>query len=193
MIGVYKIVNPEGKIYIGGSNNIKRRFGEYRRLSCKKQYKLYESFLKFGVSSHIFETIFECSLEELAKFETFYGLKYNVLTKEGLNLSLPKEEFVYGGHSQETKNKIGKSRVGKKHSDKTRAKMSKSLQGRKAWNKGIKLTNKSGTTRRVINRVTNLEFESIKEASIYYNLNYNTLIKKLCGIYRNNTDLDYST
>ncbi len=32
MIGIYKITNPEGKIYIGQSIDIDRRFKEYKRL-----------------------------------------------------------------------------------------------------------------------------------------------------------------
>ena len=37
MIGIYKITNPKGKIYIGQSINIENRFKVYKRYNCKGQ------------------------------------------------------------------------------------------------------------------------------------------------------------
>jgi len=62
MIGIYKITNPKGKIYIGQSINIKRRFNEYKRLNCSQQPKIYNSLLKYGSDNHKFEIIEEFSL-----------------------------------------------------------------------------------------------------------------------------------
>ena len=41
MVGIYKITNPSGKIYIGQSVNIDNRISSYKNLKCKNQTKLY--------------------------------------------------------------------------------------------------------------------------------------------------------
>lgn len=58
--GIYKITSPSGRIYIGQSEDINRRFHQYKKLNCKKQWLLYKSFVKYGVDNHIFEIIVEC-------------------------------------------------------------------------------------------------------------------------------------
>jgi hypothetical protein len=37
MIGIYKIINPKGKTYIGQSINIEKRWNGYKKLHCKGQ------------------------------------------------------------------------------------------------------------------------------------------------------------
>ena len=73
MIGIYKITNPNNKVYIGQSRNIRRRFSAYKRLECKKQVKLFNSLNKYGVINHKFEVIIELdkniSQEELNNYE----------------------------------------------------------------------------------------------------------------------------
>ena len=60
MVGIYKITSPSGRVYIGQSVNIEKRFLSYSKLlRCKTQIKLFRSFLKYGVINHIFETIEE--------------------------------------------------------------------------------------------------------------------------------------
>ena len=63
--GIYKITSPTNKVYIGQSTNSLFRFGAYKRLNCKKQTYLYNSFLKHGVENHTFEIIEECSIDIL--------------------------------------------------------------------------------------------------------------------------------
>lgn len=48
MIGIYKITSPSGKIYIGQSVNIERRFLDYKKSLKKSQIKLYNSIKKYG-------------------------------------------------------------------------------------------------------------------------------------------------
>ena len=50
MIGIYKIINPKGKIYIGQSIDIDRRFNEYKKLQCNQSKKIYYSLKKYGFS-----------------------------------------------------------------------------------------------------------------------------------------------
>jgi hypothetical protein len=75
-IGIYKITNPQGKIYIGQSNDIYHRFYSYKKLNCKGQIKLYNSLLKYGVDDHQFEIIEECLSEQLDEKEKQYKTDY---------------------------------------------------------------------------------------------------------------------
>lgn len=90
MIGIYKITSPKGKVYIGQSRNIKKRISFYKRFNdrLKPQYRLYASFCRYGVKSHIFEIIQTCDIEDLLILERFWQDYYNVLGSKGLNLVL---------------------------------------------------------------------------------------------------------
>lgn len=57
IVGIYKIVSPSGKVYIGQSGDIDKRFKTYSNLQCKGQTLLYKSFIKYGVENHQFEII----------------------------------------------------------------------------------------------------------------------------------------
>jgi hypothetical protein len=104
MIGIYKITSPTGKIYIGQSTNIENRKYYYSSVKCDKQHKLYNSLQKHGWEQHIFEIIEECSLDQLNEKEIYWGLYYDVLGENGLNLRLGDAN---GLCSEETKKKIG--------------------------------------------------------------------------------------
>ncbi len=111
MIGVYKIVNPKGKIYIGQSIDIESRWSYYFNLNCKGQTKLYNSLKKYGPENHIFEVLEECKVENLLDVETFYKLQYDTLN-EGLNCRI---DGKFGYDSQETKLRKSKSKLGNNH------------------------------------------------------------------------------
>ena len=104
MIGIYKITSPTDKIYIGQSTNINNRKYYYSSIKCDKQPKLYNSLLKYGWEQHIFEIVEECNLEQLNDKEIYWGMYYNVLGEDGLNLRLGDANGVC---SEETKQKIG--------------------------------------------------------------------------------------
>jgi group I intron endonuclease len=105
IIGIYKIVSPSNKIYIGQSVDVKRRYQEYQKLQCKGQPKLHYSLLKYGWDKHTFELIEQCTEDQLNEREIYWGLKFDVLNK-GLNCSLGKSG---GRQSLETINKKSKS------------------------------------------------------------------------------------
>ena len=86
MIGIYKITNPKGEVYIGQSIDIQRRFNCHG-YSKRKNGKLNDSFLKYGKENHKFEVIEECLVELLNERERYYQDYYNVL-ENGLNKSL---------------------------------------------------------------------------------------------------------
>lgn len=66
MIGIYKITNPNGKIYIGQSINIESRKRIYRFSSSYKNSigpKLYNSLNKHKWENHLHEVIEECTTD----------------------------------------------------------------------------------------------------------------------------------
>lgn len=114
MIGIYKIINVKGKIYIGQSRNINKRFKQYQRLACKGQFKLYYSLLKYGVDTHKFEIIEECELNQLSVRERYWQDYYNVLADNGLNLCLINGDDTYN-ISEETRIKLSEGKIGNKN------------------------------------------------------------------------------
>lgn len=129
--GIYKITSPSGKIYIGSSTNIKRRFSNYKRLRCKSQSKLYSSFLKYGVDKHLFEVICFCEKIDLYKNERALGLEFDVLSKDGLNLQLPSYGELPPITSDETRLKQSLIKKGKPSNSPTKFK-----KGMVSHNKG---------------------------------------------------------
>lgn len=145
---IYKITSPSGKTYIGSTNSIKNRLNHYKTYNCKKQYKLYASLKKYGFENHTIEILEEPHLNNLHAREHYWGMIYDSLSKQGLNLMLPKGDSIYPVMSEETKRKIGEANRGRKRkkedvakivanlrgrvlSDKTRQKISESLKGKK--------------------------------------------------------------
>jgi group I intron endonuclease len=124
MIGIYKITNPKGKIYIGQSIDIEKRIKSYKTINCKFQILLYNSISKYSWEKHMFEIIEECSLEQLNEKEIYWGTYYNVLNK-GLNLRLGNGKGVV---SEETKQKQREAKLGHKQSKETIEKRSKTLK-----------------------------------------------------------------
>jgi len=140
MIGIYKITNPNNRIYIGQSINIERRFIEYKK-PIKSQPKLYNSLLKHGVENHTFEIIENCNVELLNERERYWQDFYNVLSKNGMNCVLTKSTDKIGFFSIETrlkmsisnkkrirseeeKNMLKTKMLGRKHTKETKLKMS---------------------------------------------------------------------
>ena len=107
---IYKITNPNNKIYIGCTIDFKRRLSEYRRLSMVGQVKLYNSLVKYGFDNHVFEIIEECSNDTLHERE-IYWIKYFNCIKEGLNIRLGNRT---GALMESTKQKISKALKGRK-------------------------------------------------------------------------------
>lgn len=123
MIGVYKIVSPINKIYIGQSINIERRWKkDYFSLKCKSQTKLYNSLKKYGPENHIFEILEQCKEEELVEKETYWKVFYKVLEIPSLCCRL---DGRGGFLPKEVRDKISKSLKGRKHKEISKIKMSK--------------------------------------------------------------------
>lgn len=127
---VYKITSPRNKVYIGSTINLKNRLYHYSSHNCKKQYKLYSSLKKYGFENHTIEVLEEPVLEILRQREHYYGMLYDTLSKNGLNLSLPKSNAKYESMTKDTRDKIAESHKGKKLSESHRLKIIEALKKR---------------------------------------------------------------
>lgn len=126
MVAIYKITSPSGKVYVGQSWNIDKRFrDDYGNLNgCKPQRLLYKSFMKYGVACHLFEIIQELPSDTtqavLDNYEMFCWRQY----KEGGTFLLNiREPGSRGKHSEESKIKMSLAKMGIKRSEETIQKM----------------------------------------------------------------------
>jgi group I intron endonuclease len=109
MVGIYKITNPKGRIYIGQSLDIKRRWkNDYLTNRCKGQPRLYYSFRKYGVDSHLFEIVEQCDIDLLNSKERYWQELHGVTGRRGLNCKLQSTDEKKGKHSATTIKKMKK-------------------------------------------------------------------------------------
>ena len=132
MIGIYKITNPKGKVYIGQSVNIEKRFFDYSplKIKVKSQIKLYNSLNKYSPNNHVFEIIDECSINYLNEKERYWQEFYNSI-EDGLNCRYTKTNDKSGYMSLESKLKMSNSRIGKPQTIEHKTKITNSKIGRK--------------------------------------------------------------
>ena len=140
---IYKITNPNGKVYIGQSSHIKERIARYKSLNCKGQPKIYNSINKYGWNNHSFEIVEEIisnnnvviNLSEInwiKKYDSFYN---------GLNCNEGGGTMRGYKHSAETINKMKISQKGRIITEEHKSNLSNSLKGKKSWNEGVETTN----------------------------------------------------
>lgn len=166
MIGIYKITNPDNKVYIGQSINIKNRFYHYSLLHCKSQIKLYCSLKKYGINNHKFEILHICDIKQLNELERYYQELFEVVGKYGLNLRLTCSSNKTGKLSEEIINKMKKSRKNNINAN-------------------------SSKSKKVIDLRTNIIYESCFNVGKIFNISPSNLSRKLNGTRKNNTSFKY--
>lgn len=190
MTGIYKITSLSGKVYIGQSYNIYQRWSQYKSLDPKTMgIKLLNSLKKYGYKEHIFEVIHslpnDVDQSILYEYEILYWEQY----KEANNMLNCKYPGKGGKLSEETKQRISVSSKGK-----SRNKGPKSVEHRK--NMSLAKIGKKHSTEHVTNLKKgkigkgtksiicindNMEFNSLIEASLYYNINPKCISNVLSG------------
>ena len=242
MQGIYKIINPIERIYIGSSKNIEKRWERYQNLDyLKRQVKLYRSFLKYGIDNHTFEIIEECEFEKLYERERYWGDYFNVLHSDNLNCLLPKINDSKISICEETRLKLSLASKGRIVSEETRRLISiknknkkrstEAIENMKKAKKGTKpplsasinaanvnqgkprseevkrkisISNRGkirtdeqkiniGISKRksIVDTITNIKYNSLKEATIALNIKYTTLSAMMTGQNINSTNLVY--
>lgn len=124
--GVYRIIAPDGRSYVGSSSNMAKRFSKYRNAKCERQPKLHESLLKFGFDSHHIEILAYCPKDELTTLERKYGEEYEVCGPRGLNMALPSDDSGKMLLSDEYREKLESRTM----DEETRRKISETISGR---------------------------------------------------------------
>ena len=176
-IGIYKITSPTGKVYVGQSIDIPRRFREYINLKCSQQPKLYNSLKKYGPQNHLFEILEICPLNKLDTKEIFYKLQFNTISR-GLNCEL--YDSKGGPRSEEVKLKISNSKkgtkgypLGKPHTEATKILKSQISKGKpkpKGFGKILsqlkKGKSKPSQYKPVIDNITGIKYGSVTEAAL---------------------------
>lgn len=168
MIGIYKITNPMGNVYIGQSVNIDYRWKRYQKYieEIKSQTKIYNSIKKYGIDKHKFELIEECSIDLLNDRERYYQIEYDSV-KNGLNCKYTTTKSKTGHLSEETKNKISEANKGRVFTNEWKQKISESLTGRTIPNEVTekRLRSRKGYTHNnvTINKIkeSNMQFKNI--------------------------------
>lgn len=105
--GIYKIINPKGKVYIGQSVDLYRRLNSYcEPNSAKNQTILKHSFNKYGRQNHKFEILEKCDVKELNVKERCWQEFYK---DNLLNCRFTKSKDKSGYCSEQTKENISKA------------------------------------------------------------------------------------
>ena len=97
MIGIYKIENLiNGKVYIGQSIHIERRWQEHCQPSSRSL--IGKAIQKYGKEHFTFQVLEECMEEQLDEIEERYISEYNSVVPNGYNIetaSKGKTSFVF--------------------------------------------------------------------------------------------------
>lgn len=174
MIGIYKIISPNNRVYIGQTRDFDKRLINYKYInSIVKQKRLCESFKKYGAENHKIEFIEECLFEELNIFERKWQDYYDVTSKKGLNCILTETDVLPRVY---TKAYLEKSRINN--------------LGNKNPMFGITGKNHHNS-KKVINIITNEIYDSLNECCIINKLNPKYMSRVLSKSRKNKTDFLY--
>jgi group I intron endonuclease len=189
-IGIYKITNPKGSIYVGQSMNIERRFRGYKKLTnCKGQTKLYNSLVKYGTINHTYEVIELCEVQMLNERERFWQEHFNCI--KGLNCNYVSTETQKQIPSDEVRRKMSVAAKGKKHSAEHVANRMMSKKGyRHSDLTKQKLSEKRNKL--IIDLSTGIYFDNTKDAANSLGIKTPTFQAMMCGRNKNKTSLIYA-
>lgn len=103
MIGIYKIENKiNGKIYIGQSNNIQRRFQEHQIKGASSRIPVDIAIQKYGKDNFTYTVIEETTIDKLNQAEEFWINYFNSI-ETGYNCSKGGEQQSIGENNGKAK------------------------------------------------------------------------------------------
>ena len=125
---IYSVTNLiNGKIYIGKTNNLRRRWNEHK-YGYTKTSILKRAIKKYGVENFLFDVVAEIPFDTteelnsvLDQLEIYYIELYDTY-KNGYNATIGGEGISFYHHSEETKKKISRSNKGRVLSEETKRK-----------------------------------------------------------------------
>jgi len=177
MRGIYKITSPIGKVYVGQSKNIYKRFSGHKK---NKRSLLYESIKKYGFENHKLESLEEIIEGCMNARERYWQEYYDVIGENGLNRFLNETDELKRVLSKETEEIMRLMNKGRIHSAEV------NLTKGKKRELHIK-------ARIVLNIENGIFYDCIKDASEYLCINYSTLRSNLNGSNnKNNSSIIYA-
>ena len=157
---IYRVTNMvNGKVYIGQTRNLSRRWGDHKRAGC--DFHFHRAIRKHGAENFKFEVIDECLSSHEADLQEVYFIKescshrseygYNktlggtsivgfsdesIAARRGREVSLETRKKLAEAsrgfrHSEETKDLLRKKATGRKVTEETKRKLAESGLGRK--------------------------------------------------------------
>lgn len=191
---IYCITNiVNDKKYVGQtSKDPYIRWNQHKADAKRLNRAIHMAMRKYGIDNFIFEVINESAsnIDELNDLEEFYVSFYDTFKGHGYNMNSGGDHVI---HSDETKEKIRQSSLGRKHSDETKKKMSESRSGEKNPNYGKTFSNehklKMSKTRRGRNgiqshsskKIIQLDKDTGQEIACWFSMNE---VQRELGIYQ---------
>ena len=103
MIGIYKIENKiNGKIYIGQSNNIQRRFQEHQTKGASSRIPVDVAIQKYGKNNFTYTVVEETTIDKLNQAEEFW-IDYFNSVETGYNCSKGGDQQSIGENNGKAK------------------------------------------------------------------------------------------
>lgn len=198
MIGIYKIISPSNKIYIGQSINIKQRKQSYSYFNSYKKSigpKLFNSLKKYSFENHIFEIIEECSIEQLNEREIYWKKYYLNILNNNWKQVLFCELYDRGGGPKSDQTKFKQSISQKLHLSKPEIKEKRKINCKIAANKpGVqeKAVANTDWNKREVNRMLSMDYSKLKKSILQYDLQ-NNFIKEWLGFINIKKELNFDS
>jgi group I intron endonuclease len=135
--GIYKIVNPTGRVYIGQTIDFNGRMKQYKKSCSSSQTYIYNSIRKHGFDSHGVDLIHplpnDIERKVLDQLEQIYISQYKDCGSKMMNLTSGGLSCVFSESSRAKMSLVRKNKKRKPHSEETKEKI-------RLGNKGIKRT-----------------------------------------------------
>lgn len=188
--GIYKITSPSGKIYIGQSLDIKKRWGNHKS-GVGIGPKLKNSYDKYGFENHIREIIEECEISQLNELEIYWKKYY--INLDGWGTVLFCEIYDIGGGPKSNETKLKQSTSQKINLSQPEIKAKRKINCKIAANQpGVqeKAVLNTDWEKREINRMKSMDYSKLKKPLLQFDLEDN-LIKKWEGFIDIKNELNY--
>ena len=183
---VYKHTLKEtGQVYIGQTNNIKNRWKPSAYKNC---IKFYNAIQKYGWDNFEHEILAnELTLEEANELETKFIIEYDSINN-GFNLNTDGDNKLA---SQETKEKMSKTRKGIPKSEQHKQAISEALTGYKQTEEHKKRNRKAQHRKSIECIETGEKYDSLAEAERQTGILGETISRQIRGIQKTTQGLHW--
>ncbi len=164
--GIYRLIFPNGKSYIGQSVDLNNRFSLYKNSLCKKQNHLYNAIQKYGWDNIKIEILLYTDDRRILNIAEVFFIKYFHSMKNGYNMTVGGGGCNGAKRSEETKRKMSIAGKGRIVSKESKEKMSKAQKGKKHKERSKEW--REAHTIRCIGKKSNIKSSS-KYCGVYWN------------------------